>query len=192
MATRDEWLAAVESRIARLEDKATDLAVVRDRLERLERAVDILATNVIEIQALRQEEVADRARILSIIERQARVSETIETQLLAKLDSIGTNAGKAADKAVEIYSHVHSLSNGANGANGTGEHRLSERAEAAPVPTGDKEWIPRAIDALRRLPLRAWVGIILLSAIAAIGWSFYLIEREHNVQSKNLPASEQH
>jgi hypothetical protein len=193
MFSRDEWLAAVESRIARLEEKAeekaVDLAVLRDRVERFEQAVYAMANNVIEMQQLRRDEASERARILTLIERQARATETIETQLLTKLDSINTNAGKAADKATEITARFHVGNGVSNGANGE-HHEHAEHVEVVQHSHSDKDWIPRLVDAIRRLPARTWIGMIsTILALAAVGYAFYLVEITHRAQIKALDAS---
>lgn len=163
MSPRDtnDWLVAVENRIVRLEDKAAEIAFVRDRLDRLEAAVSTLVNNVLEIQQLRREELQEQGRLVGLVERQARASEGIEAQLLTRLDSISSHIQRAAFDASKA-------------ADNTSRIKLVKSDEDSKQ---DKAWIPRTAQALHKWQVRTWLGIIgTLLALTALGWTFYAIE----------------
>lgn len=184
MDARDrERLVVVEERLKHVEDAA---AVQRDRLMRLEQLVNTMANNVIEMQADRREREKDFVRVLSIIERQARASESIEVQLHTSLAMINVNAQGAKQVAEKAATHAErSAEEAGRAAQNTSQFKALKEAAGGHSEDG-KAWIPRTAEWLHRWPLRAWLGIITLLFLACVALAIvYAIEVK---SGKFLPA----
>lgn len=162
---------AAQEKLQRAEEDLREIPILRERLERFERASMTIADNVVEI--LQRMKVTDdnQRRVLVIIERQARASEGIEVQLVTRLDMINTHTQSAKQVAEKAAEHA-----------GKAAENTSKFQPAAPKHEiegkSNKHWVPRTIAGLQKWTWRTWLPVTIVLLFVCIGLAiFYGIER---------------
>mgnify|MGYP001346211597 CR=1 FL=1 len=166
---------AVQEKLQRAEEDLREVPILRERLERYERASMTVADNVLEMQQRAKVLDDNQKRIIVIIERQARASENIEAQLVTRLDMIMTHASGAKQVAEKAAEHA------GKAAENTSKFPLYDPSAPKHEIEGgksNKHWVPRTIAGLQKWTWRTWLPITIVLLFVCIGLAlFYGIEK---------------
>jgi len=166
---------AVQEKLQRAEEDLREIPILRERLERYERASMTIADNVVEMLQRTKVQDENQKRVITIVERQARSTENIEAQLVTRLDMINTHAQGAKQLSEKAAEHA------GRAAENTSKFPLFDPAAPKHEIEGgksNKHWVPRAIANIEKWSAKTWIGITVVLMVACVLLAiFYGIEK---------------